>query len=151
MARALVVLHALLALALGGAATHLALVALAFFTGRPERWRNPKLARVYAQVAGWLFAGALVAGALTYPAYRYHVRGLYLDRYAPWASNLFDFKETIAALGLPFALGLVLLGRRFDPDDADFRLVFAVCAFVVFAVVAFDVVSGLAIVTVRSV
>jgi hypothetical protein len=146
------VVHALVALALGGAATHLALVAFALATGRPKRWRVPRLAAVYAQVAGTLFLLSIAVGALLYPTYRYRVRALYLDRYAPWASNLFDMKEVLAALTAPFAVGLIVLGRR-PPDAAantDARWVFYLCAGIVFGTTLFNVISGLIVASVHS-
>ncbi len=149
--RAFLLGHALVALALAGASTHLALVVLGIQRAQRIYAAKVRLTRIYSQVAGWLFTATVVMGALVYPAYRYQVRGLYLDRYANWASNLFDFKETLAALGLPFAVGLVLLGPRFKGDDRDVQTVLTACALVVFGIVAFNVVSGLIIVTVRSV
>lgn len=152
LARFAIVLHALLALALGGAVTHLALVTLALATGHPKRWRAPKFAGLYGQVAGALFVVTFAIGALVYPAYRYKVRGLYLDRYFPWASNLFDMKEVLAALALPMAVTLFVLGRSFSADSsAATKLVFYVYSWIVFGVVAFDIVSGLVIVSVKSV
>jgi hypothetical protein len=150
-ARAFLVLHALCALAMGGAATHLFLVTIGIQRADRVYASKVRLTRIYAQVTGWLFSGTMIVGAVVYPTYRYFVRGLYLDRYAPWASNLFDFKENIAAAALPFAIGLILLGRRFDGADREVRMTVAACAVVVFAVVAFDIISGLVIVVVRSV
>jgi hypothetical protein len=145
--------HALVALALGGASTHLALVTFALATGRPKRWQSARLAATYAKVTGTLFLVSIAIGALLYPTFRYRVRGLYLDRYAPWASNLFDMKEVLAALAAPLAIGLVVLGRR-APDEAsssEARLVFYLCSAVVFGVTLFNVISGLVIVSVRSI
>jgi hypothetical protein len=149
--RAILVLHALFALAMGGASTHLVLVTVGLQRADRVFASKVRLTRIYSQVTGWLFAGTLLIGAVVYPTYRYFVRGLFLDRYAPWASNLFDFKENIAAGALPFAVALIWLGRRFDGTDAEVRMTVAACAFVVFSVVAFDIVSGLIIVAVRSV
>lgn len=112
LARPLLLLHALIAVGLGGASTHLALVSIRMLRGNLSLGR---LARVYAQVIGATYVAAFAAGLLMYPQYRYVVRALYLDRYEPWASNLFDIKENLAAMGLPLALGLFALGRRFEP------------------------------------
>src|SRR4051812_34865753 len=112
--RLLLVLHALVALALCGACTHLAIVAVRLLRGPRGLGR---LARIYAQVVSATFVIAFALGLLLYPTFRYHVRGLFLDRHAPWASNLFDIKENFAALGLPFAIGLFFIGRRFDPEQ----------------------------------
>ena len=111
-ARPLLVLHALVALALAGASTHLAIVSWRLWRGAHHLGR---LARVYAQVIGGCFAVAFLLGLLMYPHYRYAVRGLYLDRYEPWASNLFDIKENLAALGIPIAVALFGVGRKLEP------------------------------------
>lgn len=42
-------------------------------------------------------------GLVIYPHDRVFVRGLLLDRDAPWASNLFDVKENLALFSLPLA------------------------------------------------
>lgn len=102
---ALLVLHALVALALCGAGVHQAVVALHALRGRPR----PRLSRVYGIVVLCTYLGALLTGGLLYPRYRYFVRALYLDRHAPWAANLFDFKENLATLALPLAVGTLLL------------------------------------------
>lgn len=148
-AKPLLVLHALCAFGLFGACTHQAVVAVALLRGKLHLGR---LARIYAQVTGALFAAAFSLGLLMYPHYRYHVRGLYLDRYAPGTSNLFDMKENLLALGLPLALVLFAVGRRFEPrEEAQVVPVFAVCAISLWALVAFGVVSGLLVTSVRGV
>ena len=150
-ARVFVVLHALVALALGGASTHLALVTYGLYRHDPPPKAKLRLARIYSQTVGWLFIAVVILGSFAYPAYRYRVRGLYLDRHAPWAANLFDFKETLAALALPIAIALIVLGRRYEPADRDVRALFAFCAGAVFCTVAFNIVSGLVITLVRGV
>ncbi len=148
-ARALLVLHALVALALGGASTHLALVALRLLRGRPGLTR---LARIYAQVVGATFVAAFALGLLLYPTFRYHVRGLFLDRHEPWASNLFDMKENLAALGLPTALGLFFLGRRLTPDGEPGPVRwFAFAALWTWLTVALAIVFGLVVTSVKGV
>jgi hypothetical protein len=111
------------------------------------------LAAVYARVTGTLFLISVVAGGVLYPTYRYQVRGLYLDRYAIWASNLFDMKETLAALVAPLAFGLIMFGRRpldeASPPEA--RLILYLCVAAVFGTTVFNVISGLVIVSVRSI
>lgn len=108
----LIVLHALLALVLGGSSVHQAVIATQALRGRPLPGR---LARLYSLIALCAYAATLLSGALVYPRYRYFVRGLYLDRYAPWASNLFDFKENLATLGLPLAIGAFMVARELAP------------------------------------
>ena len=108
----LIVLHALLALALGGSSVHQAVIATQALRGRALPGR---LARLYSLIALCAYVATLLSGALVYPRYRYFVRGLYLDRYAPWASNLFVFKENLATLGLPLAIGAFMVARELAP------------------------------------
>lgn len=148
-ARPLLVLHALAGFALAGACTHLAVVGVQLWRGRAHLGR---LARVYARVIGALFAVAFAVGLLMYPHYRYHVRGLYLDRYEPWASNLFDMKESLLALGLPLALAIFAIGRRLEPQrEPELLPLFAAFAVALWALVVFGVVSGVVVTAVRGV
>src|SRR5690242_17375913 len=105
--RPLLVLHALCAVALCGAAVHQGVIAALLLRGRAR----PRLQRVYGLVALCLYGVTLLFGALLYPRYRYFIRALYLDRHAPWAANLFDLKENLATLGVPLAIGAFLLSR----------------------------------------
>lgn len=149
LARPLLLLHALVAVVLGGASTHLALVSVRMLRGNLSLGR---LARVYAVVIGVSYVIAFAVGLLMYPHYRYVVRGLYLDRYEPWASNLFDIKENLAALGLPLALALAVVGARFEParEQALVKwLAFLACA--VWAVSIAAALSGFLITDVRGV
>jgi hypothetical protein len=109
----MLLLHACVALAGAGACTHMLIVSVRMQRGA---YHLARLARVYAQVIGGTYVGAFALGLLLYPAYRYFVRGIYLDRYEPWASNLFDIKENLTALGLPMAMALFFIGRTLDPQ-----------------------------------
>jgi hypothetical protein len=146
-AKLLVLAHAAAAVVLVGATTHHFLIALGYLRGRAKL----RLGRTYAAVVACAYGATFLAGALAYPTYRYHVRALYLDRYAPWASNLFDIKENFAAIGLPLAAGIFVLSRALDPDDRDVTVAYAVMAFALAAIVWFDVVSGLLITMERGV
>jgi len=148
-ARPLLVLHACVALAAAGATTHLAIVGVRLARGEAHLAR---LTRIYAQVIGATYAAAFALGLLMYPHYRYVVRGLYLDRYEPWASSLFDIKENLAALGLPLALALFVVGRRLEPerDPAVTRWV-AALAVAVWLVVVTTAVAGLLVTDVKGV
>jgi hypothetical protein len=108
LGRPLLLLHMVAAIVLGGSSVHHAVIAVLALRGRPPRLR---LARLYALVALLAYLATLASGGLLYPRYRYFVRGLYLDRHAPWASNLFDFKENLATLGLPLAVGALIVAR----------------------------------------
>ena len=137
--RPLLVVHALLAGATLGACIHLVSVAVQLARGRVHLAR---LARVYSLVIGGGFSAVFLIGLLIYPVFRYRVRALYLDDAAPWASNLFDIKENLAALGLPLCLALFAVGRRFDPQTDAAALpallyyAISLCALTGFAVVA---------------
>ncbi len=141
-ARLLVVLHAAAAIVLVGAATHHALIAIGYLRGVFK----VRLARIYAATvaAAWLVTFAL--GLLAYPTFRIAARAVYLDRYEPWASSLFELKEHSAALGIPLVLGALALSRAFDPKrDPAIARAYAAIVMLIAALVWFDVFSGLAI------
>ena len=147
-ARLLVLLHAAAAIVLVGASTHHLLVALGCAGGE----RRERLGRIYALVCAGAYAVTFGLGALAYPTYRYHVRGLYLDRHAVWASNLFDMKENFAAIGLPLVVGALVLSRVMDPAvDHALRRGYLVLVGLVAFIVWFNVVAGLLITMARSV
>jgi hypothetical protein len=136
------VLHALSAFVLLGSSTHAAAIVLGTLRGQPR----PRLARLHATVVAASYATTVLLGALAYPTYRYHVRALFLDRYAPWASNLFDIKEGFAAIGLPLALGALLLRRFADPgSDRRGLAPYAMTVLGTAALVWFATVAGLVI------
>lgn len=148
-AKPLLILHAFAAFALLGACTHQAIVAVQLLRGKLHLAR---LARLYAQIIGALFAVAFAIGLAMYPHFRYHVRGLYLDRYEPWASNLFDMKENLLALGLPLALVLFVVGRRFDPREEPALLPWlSFASIALWALVLFGAISGLVVTSVKGV
>jgi hypothetical protein len=146
--RPLLVLHALVAAALVGASTHQAVVSVQLVRGRLHLRR---LARTYAWIVAATFAASFALGLLMYPAFRFKVRGLYLDRNAPWASNLFDFKEALAALALPLVVALFFVGRRIEPQsDRGLLPLHAALALSLWAMLAFALVSGLLVTSVRA-
>jgi hypothetical protein len=148
-ARLLLLGHAGLAVALAGASTHLALVCIKLIRRTSYQ---PRLIRVHGQTTSLLYIVTFFWGLLVYPTYRYYVRGLYLDRYVPAASNLFDMKENLAALGLPLAVALFVVSRRFEPrNQPDSVRMVTVLALAVFAMMAFSVVSGLWVTCVKGV
>jgi hypothetical protein len=136
----LVVLHAAAAIVLIGATTHHALIAIGYLRGKSK----PRLGRIYAATLAVAYVVTFGLGLLAYPTFRYHVRGLYLDRYAPWASNLFDVKENFAALGLPLVLGVLVLSRILRPPE-DRALVrgYVAMSLTVAGIVWFAVFAGL--------
>jgi hypothetical protein len=147
-AQALVILHGLCGMALVGACTHHAVVVVGYLRGV----YRVRLARVYALVTAIGWTVTFVLGALAYPAYRYFVRGLYLDWHKVWASNLFDIKENFAALGLPVAFMLLLLSRRLKPNE-DSALVgpYAALVFVACGLIWFCAVAGMVVTLQRGV
>ncbi len=147
-ARPLVVLHALAAIVLIGASTHHAVIAFGYLRGRYK----VRLGRIYGATVAISYTVTFVLGLLAYPSFRYHVRALYLDRYEVWASNLFDTKENLAALGIPLVLAVFVMSRVMDPRE-DRGLLRAYAAFVILvaAIVWFDTISGLAITMARGV
>jgi hypothetical protein len=148
IARLLVLVHAAAAIVLVGASTHHAIISVGYLRGTYK----VRLARIYAATVAiaWLVTFAL--GLLAYPTFRYSVRALYLDRYAPWASNLFDIKEHCAALGIPLVIGVWLLSRVISPkQDRALAVAYAATVVLAAAIVWFDVIAGLLITTVRSV
>ena len=142
-AKPLLVLHALTAMALLGATTHLVIVKALRWRGRPKE----RLEALYSRLIAPLFVGAFILGLAMYPHFRVDVRARFLDSQQPWASNLFDFKEHMAALGLPLAVALFFLARR-GPASRPVADLFAV---VLWAIVAWAAISGLIITSVRGV
>lgn len=146
--KALLLAHFVGAVVLAGSSVHLALRMPALLRGRP----NPRLERIYGRVVAVAYLCTYALGALLYPTYRVHVRALFLDRYHPTISNLFDVKENLATIALPLALALGLLGGRLG-DEADRRLrpIFASMSVFVAVVVCFDALSGVLIASFKAV
>jgi len=148
VARILVVLHAAAAIVLVGSSTHHALIALGYLRSVFKE----RLGRIYASTVLGSYLVTFLLGGAAYPAFRYHVRALYLDRYEPWASNLFDIKEHFASLGLPMAVGVFVLSRVLRPkQDTELLPTYAVMVFGVAIIVWFNLFSGLIITLVRGV
>ncbi|HEY0255650.1 MAG TPA: hypothetical protein VGC41_29175 [Kofleriaceae bacterium] len=148
IARLLVALHAAAAIVLIGATTHHAIIAFGYLRGRFA----VRLGKIYATTIAIAYLVTFGFGLLAYPTFRYHVRALVLDRYEPWASNLFDTKENFAALGLPIVLAVYVLSRVVEmKEDRALVKMYAAFAFLVAAIVWFDVLSGLVITMVKGV
>jgi hypothetical protein len=142
-ARPLLVVHALVAMALLGVTTHLVVVKGLRWRGRPRE----KLEQTYSRLIAPLYGATFFFGLLLYPNFRVAVRGGYLDANQPWASNLFDFKEHLAALGIPLAVGLYYLAKK----GAAVRPLTDLFAILLWAMVVWEVVSGLIITSVKGV
>jgi hypothetical protein len=148
--KVLLLLHASSVVLLLGASTHLALVALRRLRGGRA---GGVLERRWGRVQALAFGVVYAIGALLYPTYRVHVRGLYLDRYHAWVANLFDVKENLATMALPLSLGVGLLAGRLTDEPEDRAALRAWCTMVLFvtAVVWFNTLCGWLIVSYRSV
>lgn len=147
--KVLLLLHAGGSIVLIGAATHHALQMRHYLRGRFGRAR---LEKTYAKVVAAAYIATFALGALLYPTYRVHVRGFYLDRYAPFYAGLFDVKEVYASLALLVAAALGALAFTLRPDEERWLVpVYATMSFIVCAVVWFNVIAGILIVSVRGV
>lgn len=139
--------HALAAFAAVATAGHLAWAALQLARGRAG---SPRLLAVHPRLVAWCLGAALVVGLVLYPHYRVNVRGYVLDREAPWASNLFDVKEYAGVVALPTVLALLGARRHVVPGGPLVRP-FAVASLTAFALLAFSLVAGLIVTSVRGV
>ena len=147
-ARPLVLLHAALAITLVGASSHHAYATYSYLRGRS----SARQSRIFARSVAITYVLTMAVGVLAYPTYRYYVRALFLDRYAPWASNLFDIKENLATVGLPAALAAWSISRFLDDDGGRLmRAGYAVMVALVTAIVWVDVFSGLLVTMERAV
>ena len=116
------------------------------------RFERAALERTYARVVAITYALTFAIGAALYPTYRVHVRGLYLDRYAPAFAVLFDVKEMYASLTLVIAVALgALSGTRWQTETPALARVYAVMSLLVCAVVWFDAIAGMLVASVRGI
>jgi hypothetical protein len=145
----LLVLHTAASIVLLGASTHHVLVSRHLLGAGPARM---PLVRTYAKVIAVTYPLTLLLGALLYPAYRVHVRGFYLDRYAPEISALFDVKEIYAALTMVIAIGLGFVAVRFDArEDRALAPAYVAAGALVALVVWLDAIAGVIVVAARGV
>lgn len=147
--RVLTVLHTGASVVLLGAATHHLLLMRFYLRGRFER---VALEKTYARVIAAAYAVTFALGALLYPTYRVHVRGYYLDRFAPEYARFFDVKETYASLALLVAAGLGALAYAWRPrQEPHLAPVVAGMSFLVCAVVWFNAIVGVLVMSVRGI
>jgi hypothetical protein len=147
--RVLLVLHAAAAIVLIGASTHHALQMRHYLR---EEFSRKQLEKTYAKVVAVAYPLTFALGAILYPTYRYHVRALWLDRYAHWAARLFDVKEVFASLALVVAIALGALAFTLEPkDEPHLARVYAAMSFIVCGVVWLDVVAGVIVTSVRGI
>jgi len=112
-ARPLLIAHAVLGLAAVGASTHLAAYAVL-----AARGRHVRALRRFTVIAPAVVVPQFILGLLLYPAYRVHVRLADFDRTAPILSQLFDFKEHLAAIALAVVCAASVAGRLATPKAA---------------------------------
>jgi hypothetical protein len=147
--RLLLLLHAAGAIVLIGSSTHHALQMRHYFRGD---FAKMKLEKIYAKVVSVAYPVTFLLGAILYPTYRYHVRALFLDRYAHWAARLFDVKEVFASLALVVAIGLGALAFTLEPkEEPHLARVYATMSLIVCGVVWLDVVAGVIVTGVRGI
>ncbi len=112
-ARPLLLAHAVFAFAALFASTHHAAHAVLSALGRLQQRELRRF--------GWIAPLCLIAQALLglalYPTYRVRVRAPDFDRTAPFVSQLFDFKEHLAALALALVIGAAFAGARQGRDQ----------------------------------
>lgn len=145
----MLVTHALLAMLLLGSMTHNVLLTIRYLWGH---FYKVKLEKLYVKVAFVAYLLTFLLGSLLYPNYRYHVRAQYLDKHAPWATNLFDIKEHWAAIGLALFLVFWLLSRHIDPQkDRTVVFLYVFLSVVLATIVWFAVIAGLLVTSVKGV
>lgn len=145
----LLVLHALLAMLLIGSMTHNVLITTRYLWGR---FHKVKLEKLYVKVAFTAYLLTFSLGSLLYPNYRYHVRAQYLDKQAPWATNLFDIKEHWAAIGLALFGVYLILSLTMDPQkDRPVLFLYVFLSVILAVIVWFAVIAGLLVTSVKGV
>jgi len=145
--RVLLLLHGAGSIVLVGASTHHALSMRHYLRGH---FAAARLEKTWAKVVAVAYVFTFAAGALLYPTYRYHVRGLYLDRWAPRFAELFDIKEIYASLTLVVAIGLGALAFTLEPKKGEPLVrIYAAMSLLVCAVVWLNVVLGILVTSVR--
>lgn len=145
----LLILHALIAILLLGSMTHHVLIVVPYLWGK---FTKLKLEKIYVKVAFVAYLLTFLVGALIYPNYRYHVRAQYFDSHLPWAAQLFDMKEHWAGLGLALFIGFYVISRVIQPQSDRAMLgVYAWLSVTLTVIVWFNVLSGLILVSYRSI
>ena len=148
--RPLLLLHALIAVTLLGSVGHLGWECLHYLMGRA---RNVWLGTVHARVGFALYTANFLLGLAIYPTYRVRVRQEFFDIRMPWATNLFDTKEFLAAFGMAAFAALFLASFAVDPRDENDRAMlptFAGLGLLVASITIYCAVVGLTLVTYKA-
>ncbi|MCC6157536.1 MAG: hypothetical protein IT350_05740 [Deltaproteobacteria bacterium] len=148
LAKPLVLVHALAGFVAAATAIHLAVHA----TTGLRRGAFPARGRTYAVVMASAFAVCVATGLAAYPSFRVHIRGLFLDRFAPAMTAVFEIKEHLGALVVPFvALALILERAARTERSAHSAKLFVTTAWIAAATLAACVVMGLVVTMERGV
>jgi hypothetical protein len=105
--RPLLVVHAIIGFTAVFATTHLAAYSVLSALGRP----NQRALHRFGFIAPSSLIVQLLLGLLLYPTYRVRVRAADFDHNAPFFSQLFDFKEHLAALSVALVVAAALAAR----------------------------------------
>lgn len=148
LAKPLVLVHALAGFVAAATAIHLAVHASMGL----RRGIFPSRGRTYAVVMTAAVAACVTSGLVAYPGFRVHIRGLFLDRFAPAMTAVFEIKEHLGVLVIPFvALALVLERAARAERSAHSAKLFATTTWVAAATLAACVVMGLIVTMERGV
>lgn len=148
-ARILLIVHALAAMAMAGAATHNGVLAWRALSRRSVPWR---LVRVYATVMLWAQLATVLLGFLVYPAFRVYVRAQYLDLEVPLATGFFEVKEHWSMIALAALAWMWPMSRWLGRSSSRREVVgYAILGLSVALTVWLSLITGLALVTIRSV
>jgi hypothetical protein len=112
-ARPILVAHGLVGLAAVASTGCHAACSLLTAMDRPE----PRALRRTGATAAWVLIAQMLLGLALYPTYRVRVRAADFDRTAPVFSQLFDFKEHLAALSLILVLAAVVAARQSSREE----------------------------------
>ena len=139
IAKRLTIVHALAAMVTLGAVTHQSIVAVRAWRGR----LNPRLAKIYGATGAISCALTVLLGGLVYPAYRYYVRGLYLDHCDVATSKLFDVKEDLAVFALLLAILVWVVARKLErPSPREHFELYTGASLLLASLVWFNALSG---------
>ncbi|HEX4386889.1 MAG TPA: hypothetical protein VH083_28235 [Myxococcales bacterium] len=117
VARPMLVVHAVVGFTAVFSTTHHAAYAVLSALGR----QNQRALRRFGWIAPSSLITQLLLGFALYPTYRIRVRALDFDRNAPFFSQLFDFKEHLAALSLMLVLAAALAARIKESPSQETR------------------------------
>jgi cytochrome bd-type quinol oxidase subunit 2 len=115
--RPVLIVHAVIGFTAVFSTTHHAAYAVLSALGR----QNQRALRRFGWIAPASLIVQLLLGLALYPTYRVRVRTADFDHNAPLFSQLFDFKEHLAALSLVLVLAAALAARVREEPSRDAR------------------------------